>query len=509
MIVYHEVTQFIPALCFSIIASSWTLFVRYNKVKVPKKEESLLLANDTKPFSVAIIGGGLGGLAAAVMLQKSGIHAVVFEKDRVLDDRREGYGLTLINNPKGPLAKLDILQQCIERDCPSCQHWVFMPSGKVIGYFGRIFKTNKISRGRGNLRIPRQELRKMLLNKLEKDTIVWDSSFSHCQCNPDNVEVFFTNGKKFIADLVVGADGIRSQIRPTRDKLVITTNKSNTNGVLHHNDLKYIGITVILGLSTVQHPLLTKGGFHAIDNINTRLFTMPYQEDSETGKPLYTMWQLSFSGLDETDAIALRRSNPSDQLKYALDKVKTWFPAAIELIQQTALRDVWSTPLYDRYPMSLRQLKDGRGDPSYGRITVIGDACHPMSMFKGQGANQALEDGPLLAKWLTSMFANKKNNNEKYEYKWNKLSTVISNFEREMVARTSQKVSDSFEASQRYHEPIDLSTSNDYVIDGLSSELSQRVIKVLEERGIGAYDNEQLENKVIDVVNELRTIDHL
>jgi 2-polyprenyl-6-methoxyphenol hydroxylase-like FAD-dependent oxidoreductase len=99
-----------------------------------------------------------------------------------------------------------------------------------------------------------------------------------------------------------------------------------------------------------------------------------------------------------------------------------WMAPVAEMLRMSDMQEVWATPLYDRPPMQLhrarrrnwkvsrpqgegegegergggasaeRSGKDGEENEGslLGRVTVLGDACHPMSMFKGQGANQVI-----------------------------------------------------------------------------------------------------------------------
>lgn len=79
-----------------------------------------------KDASIAIVGGGLGGLGAALSLEQQGFtNVTVYERDASPSDAMEGYGLTLTYNPKGPLAKMGILEQVAQQDCPSRSHYIF------------------------------------------------------------------------------------------------------------------------------------------------------------------------------------------------------------------------------------------------------------------------------------------------------------------------------------------------------------------------------------------------
>ena len=81
---------------------------------------------DKKRDHVIIVGSGLAGLSCALSLEQAGYENIsLFEKDENFDAQKEGYGLTISYNPKGALAKLGLLEQVAQSDCPSRSHYIF------------------------------------------------------------------------------------------------------------------------------------------------------------------------------------------------------------------------------------------------------------------------------------------------------------------------------------------------------------------------------------------------
>ena len=382
--------------------------------------------------NVAIIGAGIGGVALAVACLQRGIPFTIFERDHDYEARAQGYGLTLQQATKA-IEGFGILY--LEAGVVSTKHIVHTTDGKVIGEWGMrkwLPSTEKTAQKRSNIHISRQALRLELLQQLDgRDSVQWGHQLIDFKEKEDeDVELNFqVNGeiKQFKADLVVGADGIRSSVR----RLLIGDEIS---------PLRYLGCIVILGicplssLQDLESPLLDSATVFQTANGNERIYIMPY--DSET-----VMWQLSFPMLEE-NAKALSAKGPQ-ALKEEASKRTHWHSPIPQIVAATLEFQISGYPVYDRALLQPELLEKA------GALTLIGDAAHPMSPFKGQGANQALIDALNLARAIY---------NEPNSFsQWKKMGlreSVLREFESEMLERSAIKVKDSAAAAEFLHSEM-------------------------------------------------------
>ncbi|MBJ2124450.1 NAD(P)/FAD-dependent oxidoreductase [Flavobacterium sp. IB48] len=393
------------------------------------QSEKYLEPDLTKPH-VAIIGAGIGGVALAVACLHRGIPFSIYERDTHFDARSQGYGLTLQQASKA-MKGLGITSL---NGIISTKHIVHNTEGKILGEWGTrkwIETEIKPSATRTNMHIARQSLRQALLEQLGgNNTVQWGHQLLDFKANNDGAELKFqVNGeeKNVKADLVVGADGIRSIVR----KLTIGEDIT---------PLRYLDCIVILGicplssLKDISSQLLDSATVFQTANGNERIYVMPYTGDS-------VMWQLSFP-MSEEEAKELSAKGPK-ALKEEACRRTQWHTPIPQILEATQESLISGYPVYDRELLRSELLEKNQN------ITLIGDAAHPMSPFKGQGANQALLDALKLARKIYRGCNAKSNWRETGLRK-----SVLNDFEAEMLERSATKVKGSADAAQFLHSEI-------------------------------------------------------
>jgi 2-polyprenyl-6-methoxyphenol hydroxylase-like FAD-dependent oxidoreductase len=144
----------------------------------------------------------------------------------------------------------------------------------------------------------------------------------------------------------------------------------------------------------------------------------------------------------EKDAKALSEQG-AKALKEEACRRTPWHNPIPQILEATAEAQVSGYPVYDRELLTSELLENA------GAVTLIGDAAHPMSPFKGQGANQALLDALALARAIAKGCAPLS--------EWRKIGlrkSVLTAFESDMLERSATKVKGSEEAAQFLHSEI-------------------------------------------------------
>jgi len=309
---------------------------------------------------IAIVGGGIGGLTAALALRARGLEVAVFEQAEAL--REIGAGVSIHPNAARLLRRIGLEDQLQRIGSPirgialrtSHGEPITTPAGPATPAF---------SKDDQGYNVHRASFLNLIFDALPKGMVTLGHRCIQLSEQADRVHLSFANGASAEADVVIGADGIRSVVQreiglqscPTSERIMAYRGLIPAERLPWASNLKDPALWLGSGRSFLLYPV-ARGRL-----INMVAF-VPTDTDSDES------W-----------------SAPGD-LKALAAEYAGWDQPVQDTIN--SLEETFRWGIYDRAPLPYW---------STGRITLMGDAAHPMVPHIGQGAGQSIEDGFTLA----------------------------------------------------------------------------------------------------------------
>lgn len=365
--------------------------------------------------SIAIVGGGPGGLILSRLLQLKGANVTVYERDLNKDARVQGSPLDMHEGSGlAALRKADLLDEFKKNYRPGADKMVIVNEQATIFFSDHETKPGE-EFGSEHFRpeIDRGPLRNMLLESLQPGTVVWNNHFVSMEAQNRGWLLHFKNGLSAYADIVIASDGANSKIRP------------------HITNIKafYSGITMLEG--NVYHSEKATPHIHALAN-GGKIMAFGHTKDLLLGQKgngdlgFYASfkadehWSVD-SGLDYSDKTQV--------LEWFKKEYSAWSSIWYELFENAAMPFV-PRPIYC---MPLDQTWE-----ALPNLTMLGDAAHVMPPFAGEGANMAMLDALELSECLTADT-------------YNSVQEAFSFYETNMRKRAATAARESLENGERMH----------------------------------------------------------
>lgn len=377
---------------------------------------------------IAIIGGGPAGLTCARILQLHGLHATIYECEESAASRSQGGSLDLYADSR----MLAVISSGLEEQFKAKAR----PEGdqvRILDKDGQVFLDMKPDdKGEGTdprPEIDRAQLREIFLESLDEGTIQWGRKLVRVETTGDGDgnesvhsgthSLVFEDGVTEQADLVIGADGAWSKVRPLlSDKTPTYTGVTFVECVIEDVDNRFPNLASLCGHGMCLMLSFERG-------------LIP-QRNSGGKIRIYVALTVEEGWAKEEFAEAASRGGSESVRRLLLSFFQGWNPELVDFIAHGDEEPgFWARPLY-----ALPVDHEWRSKPG---VTLVGDAAHVMTPFAGEGANIAMLDALELAMAIADAWKV----NPSVESLW----AAIPPFERTMFQRA--KRFSSFSASNQ------------------------------------------------------------